>query len=255
VTDFNGDGHTDIVWRNMDTGQNAFWLMNGTSLVTIADLPTLDNPDYEMGGVADFNQDGTPDIVWRNQVTGANAIWMMNGTSLGSIVDLPALPNTDYRICGAGNFWDNETYSSYIIWRNYATGQNAVWILVNASLAGIMDLPALPNPDYKLIGAGDFNNDGGLDIVWRNQTTGQNAFWVPDVDTGDMQIVDLPALPNTNYYIGGLGDFNRDGNLDIIWRNFQTGQDALWIMDGAALWGITDLPALPNPNYTIAGPR
>jgi hypothetical protein len=37
--DFNGDGKSDIVLRNYTTGQNALWLMNGTSVTSIVDLP------------------------------------------------------------------------------------------------------------------------------------------------------------------------------------------------------------------------
>ena len=32
--DFNSDGKTDILWRNTATGENAYWYMNGTTLLT-----------------------------------------------------------------------------------------------------------------------------------------------------------------------------------------------------------------------------
>ena len=31
--DFNSDGKTDILWRNTATGENAYWYMNGTTLL------------------------------------------------------------------------------------------------------------------------------------------------------------------------------------------------------------------------------
>jgi hypothetical protein len=31
--DFNGDGHSDILWQN-DSGQAAMWLMNGTTVLS-----------------------------------------------------------------------------------------------------------------------------------------------------------------------------------------------------------------------------
>ena len=35
--DFNGDGKTDILWRNKSTGQNVVWLMNGTTYSSYAE--------------------------------------------------------------------------------------------------------------------------------------------------------------------------------------------------------------------------
>src|SRR5437016_4271234 len=31
--DFNGDGRADILWRNLSTGENYLYLMNGTSIL------------------------------------------------------------------------------------------------------------------------------------------------------------------------------------------------------------------------------
>ena len=39
-----------------------------------------------------------------------------------------------------------------ILWRNAATGANAVWYMDGVTLTGIGDLPALPNPDYAIVG-------------------------------------------------------------------------------------------------------
>jgi hypothetical protein len=42
VRDFNGDGKADILWRNMSTGENAIWLMEGTSMLTgSGPIPTV----------------------------------------------------------------------------------------------------------------------------------------------------------------------------------------------------------------------
>ena len=33
VGDFNGDGKTDLLWRNTSSGENAIWYMNGATQV------------------------------------------------------------------------------------------------------------------------------------------------------------------------------------------------------------------------------
>ncbi|HEX6179275.1 MAG TPA: CSLREA domain-containing protein, partial [Thermoanaerobaculia bacterium] len=100
--DFDLDGHTDIVLRNYQTGQNAVWFMNGNSLESIADLPALSNTNWRIEGTANFGGDLHTDVLLRNYITGQNAVWILNGTSLVSIVDLPALPNIDFHFEGTG---------------------------------------------------------------------------------------------------------------------------------------------------------
>ena len=37
----NGDGKTDLIWRNYKTGENVAWLMNGASITSGSSLPTV----------------------------------------------------------------------------------------------------------------------------------------------------------------------------------------------------------------------
>jgi hypothetical protein len=64
VGDFNGDGLSDILWRNAN-GDVALWLTNAGAPVTALDLGVIDN-SWTIQGVGDFNGDGKADIVWRN---------------------------------------------------------------------------------------------------------------------------------------------------------------------------------------------
>ena len=156
--DFNADGKADIVLRNYATGQNAVWIMNGTSLSSVVDLPALTNTSWRIEGTADFNGDGRTDILLRNYSTGQNAIWLMNGTTISSIVDLPVLANTAYHFDGTGDF--NGDGKPDIILRNYSTGQNALWLMNGTTFGSIVDLPALPNTAYSIESSGDFSGDG-----------------------------------------------------------------------------------------------
>ena len=47
VGDFDGDGKADVIWRNMSTGQNIGWLMNGLTVATRGFLPTI--ADTQLG--------------------------------------------------------------------------------------------------------------------------------------------------------------------------------------------------------------
>jgi hypothetical protein len=148
--DMNGDGSPDILIRNYTNGNNAVWLMNGTSFAGVANLPALPDTNYRMAGGGDFNGDGHPDVVWRNQVTGSNAVWLMNGTSFVTIANLPALPNTAYRFNAIADY-DGDGKPDIVL-RNYTTGANAIWLLDGVGLKSIANLPQLSNTAYEIMG-------------------------------------------------------------------------------------------------------
>jgi fructose-specific phosphotransferase system IIC component len=85
-----------------------------------------------------------------------------------------------------------------------------------------------------IAGTGDFNADGQTDILWQNTATGQRALWLMNgINSGftPASIVDVGLVP-TDWVIAGTGDFNADGQTDILWQNTATGQRALWLMNG-----------------------
>ena len=85
--DFNGDGKTDILWRNKGTGQNVVWLMNGTTYSSYAELMQVTDTNWEIVGTGDFNSNNKVDILWRNKSTGQNVVWFMDGATYSSYAE------------------------------------------------------------------------------------------------------------------------------------------------------------------------
>jgi hypothetical protein len=75
--DFDGDGKTDILWRNSD-GTVGLWLMNGTQVVSTTSFGIVP-ASWSIFETGDFNGDGKSDILWRNS-DGTVGMWLMNGT-------------------------------------------------------------------------------------------------------------------------------------------------------------------------------
>jgi hypothetical protein len=48
-------------------------------------------------------------------------------------------------------------------------------------------------------------------------------------------------------------DFNNDGKVDILWRNYENGFNEVWYMDGAKFLGSMMLPAQPELEWRIVG--
>jgi hypothetical protein len=177
--DFNGDGQVDILWRyNGSGGANAFWYMNGTTLTGAANLPSVSDLNWQIVGTGDFNGDGQVDILWRNNgISGANAVWYMNGPTLTGAASLPSVSDVNWQIVGTGDF--NGDGQVDILWRyNGPGGYNAVWYMNGAMLTGAASLPSVSDLSWQIVGTGDFNGDGQVDILWRyNGSGGANAVW------------------------------------------------------------------------------
>jgi hypothetical protein len=89
--------------------------------------------------------------------------------------------------------------------------------------------------DWSMLGFGDFNADGMMDILWRQSTTGKFMVWDGKADGTFAWAVnyDLP----TSYTFAGIGDFNGDGHSDIMWRD-ASGTLSEWLgqSNGSFAW-------------------
>ena len=92
----------------------------------------------------------------------------------------------------------------------------------------------------------DINHDGHSDILWQN-ANGQAAIWAMN---GLTQIPGGSALvdpnPGPSWTEIGTGDFNGDGDADILWQN-ANGQAAIWEMNGFHQVGGGSGLVGPNP--------
>ncbi|MFP4106050.1 MAG: FG-GAP repeat domain-containing protein [Phycisphaerae bacterium] len=77
---------------------------------------------------------------------------------------------------------------------------------------------------------GDFTGDGQADVLWR-ASDGRNAIWQMD-GTQFEDAHHLKSLSGGVWEIVGTGDFDHDGNNDIVWFDDDGGRVAVWYMDG-----------------------
>jgi FG-GAP-like repeat len=242
--DFNGDGKSDILWRNTD-GRVALWQMNGSTLTTgsvFANVPTT----WTIANTGDFNGDGKSDILWRN-TDGQVALWQMNGATPTTQTVIGSAP-TNWQISGTGDF--NGDNKSDILWRNTNDGSVAIWQM-NGNTPTAKTVVGAAATDWKISGTGDFNGDGKSDILWR-KADGSVAMWQMNGTTPISQTVF--ATVSTDWQIAGTGDFNGDSKADILWRN-NDGQIALWTMNGTTALSkdlATPYPSVDN-SWKISG--
>jgi VCBS repeat protein len=236
--DFNGDGFSDILWRDAG-GDVAMWLMNGSTIIAGAGLGNVPN-NWSIVGQHDFNGDSNADILWTD-TSGDVAMWLLNGgTVTSSAIVATGVPNY-WSIVGTGDF-DGDGNTD-ILWRDTG-GDLAIWFMNGSTITSTVGLGNLPN-NWTVVGTGDFDGDGKTDILFRD-TSGNVAVWLMNGST----ITSSAIVANAPSYwtIVGTGDFNGDGMTDILWRD--TGGDmAIWFMNGTTLAsgaGLGNVPAYWN---------
>jgi hypothetical protein len=228
--DFNGDGFSDILWRNGSTGQAVIWLLNGTSVIGGGSPGTV-TADWSVAGTGDFNGDGFGDILWYNASTGQVVIWFLFGSTVLPISGSPGTAPSPWTIAGTGDF--NGDGMTDILWYNTSTGQVLTWLLNGTTVLPTSNSPGYAASPWTIAGTGDFNGDGKWDILFRNNSTGQVVLWflngASTIGGGSLGFV------GADWATAQTGDFNADGYSDILWYNSGTGQVLEWLLLGTTV--------------------
>jgi hypothetical protein len=211
--------------------------------------PLVPDSNWEVKGVADFNKDGVGDLVWRNRNTGENAVWLMKNDQTGIALDKAYFlvsADSSWQMKGIGDF--NKDGTQNILWQR-SNGEAAIWEIDfnSASTTNTLSLDIAKtkfikstSADWSMAGWTDMSNDGVFDIVWQNTSTGENAIWELKADaSGSDPFFSKSYLiqntgANSGWGIQGVADFNSDGVGDLVWRNNQTNDVAVWNMGRTA---------------------
>ena len=236
--DFDGDGRSDLLWRNTKSGANQAWLSANSG--TLRAVTAVPNTAWSIAGSGDFNGDRVSDIVWRNASTGQNQVWYSGLSS--TVATLGSAPSPWF-IAGIGDFSGDGRDD--ILWRNPTTGQNSIWR--SANYAAPQAMTTVNSPGWAIVAIGDFDGDGVDDTLWRNGSTGVNSLWR---SANSATTLAVTTVGNAAWTVAGAGDFNGDGRADILWRNASTGTNQIWPSANSAQ--AQTLGAAPSP-WTVVG--
>jgi hypothetical protein len=232
--DFNGDGKTDIIGRDLASGNWYVGVSTGTGFT--ASLWTNWNPNVTWVDVrvGDFNHDNKSDIIGRVKETGQWWLATSTGTSFTNSLWATWSTAVTWVDVKVGDF--NGDHSADIAGRVLESGQ--WWVsLSGGSVASGTSLWTTWSPKVSWVDVqvGDFNGDGSADLAGR---VAQNGQWWVAVSNGSTAFTNQlwgAWSPAVTWVDVKVGDFNGDGFSDIIGRVLQTGQWWVALSNGSTL--------------------
>jgi len=213
--DFNGDGILDLAVGNIGSGTVSILLGNGDG--TFQSQQTYNTGSSTFGiAVGDVNGDGKLDLVVGNDGYTSNSIAVLLGNGDGTFQaaqhvngaqDSPLQPllvdvNGDGKLDIVSTTYGG---SSIFVYLGNGDGTFQSPTTTANSLSSV----------YTLV-AGDFNHDGKIDLAVSGGGTGGNVDVLLGNGDGTFQAPVTYASGNSSTWALVLGDFNGDGNLDLV---------------------------------------
>jgi FG-GAP-like repeat len=206
VADFDGNGKTDLLWRNTVDGRLSAWFMNGTSATGTSPLTPSQTPDtdWHVEGVGDFNGDGKPDLILRHQTTGYLFALFMDGvvSTGGTLLTPSQIADPQWKIEGVGDFSGDGKPD--LVFRHQGTGYLfALFMDGVIATGGTLLTPfQVADTSWRIEAVGDFNSDGRPDLLWRNQASGFLAvFFMNGTVATSLSLLSPNQVSDTNWRI------------------------------------------------------
>lgn len=234
VADFNTDGKQDVLLGNDTT----VWVLlgNGNGTFTQSFTAPFTQNNQKDAKIADFNRDNNLDFVFKGP-QGVQS-WLGNGSGGFATGQLSNYPS------GSGNFtvsglatgsFNTDTYPDLAIsdaMTGYAytmLGNGQGGFTTGTSISMISGSGVVPGT----VLVGDYNHDGRDDLATINEFTDTlHSLAVALANTSGgfnaASFYEAGVNPST----GALGDFNRDGHLDVVSSDTSGAQQVVELGNG-----------------------
>ncbi len=241
--DLNGDGKVDLIVANLNSNNLSVFLGNGAGgFAAVNNFTTGAGPNYVR--VADINKDGKPDLLSANSST--NTVSVLLGTGTGSFgvktdFTVGAASSSPFAVAtpdlNGDGFLDlvavNSATNNIGVRLGDGTGSFGALTNVATGAAGPADLQAR-----------DVNGDGKIDIVTANNGSNFVSVLIGNGSGGFAAATTIATdAANGGPYSVVLDDFNGDGKDDLAAANFNTGNLAVLLGNGAGTFA-------PRTNFT-----
>lgn len=214
VGDFGGNGWSDLLARATSTGTLYLYPGNGTNLESRTSLGTGWNSFNTVTRLGDFNRDGREDVIARQTSNGDLWLYHGTGTGLGSRVRIGTGWNIMREITPIGDL-NHDGFPDLVAVQS-SNGNLYFYPGVGNGFGLRKSIGTGWNSMDALTGVGDFNRDGYVDLIARQISTG-NLYLYPGRAGSTFGARTLIGTGwNTMRDLTGIGDFDRDGYVDLF---------------------------------------
>jgi hypothetical protein len=222
--DFDGDRHSDILFRNAATGELECWQMYGSEVHAVIALPSMAS-GWRVAGAADFDSDGTTDVVWYDDESRAVRLWLMDDFAAAREFDVQL--EVGWTVAGTGDF-DGDGRGEIAIWNQ--SNQIEIWGLRRE----LIRLGGFAIRHHREIaGFGDIDGDGDDDIIVQDQRKRYTEASLMSVGFSAQRVL-LDKQRTALWDVIGGGDYDGDGRSDLLWRDLSADGQG-----GAGVWYLS----------------
>jgi len=239
--DIDGDGRSDLLFQNPTTRDFGWWLMNGTTTLSMHDQAVTAS-GYTVVATGDFNGDGKVDIVWTNSAH-AIYIWFDNGNGGFTSPYVGNYPS-DWQIVGAGDV-DGDGKAD-LLFNNPSRHLFGYWLMDGTKILKMQNIGPV-GAGYRVTVVGDFNGDGKIDLVWTSSRHDLYMWTGNGVGFSSRLFGSYPA----SWTVVGAGDIDGDGKDDLQFSNSTQHLFGYWLMSGLRILKMQNIGPV-GAGYRVA---
>ncbi len=188
---------------------------------------------------SDWNGDLRSDVVVESKLLqsgeppGRTIVWGVSSNVASIIQTSAGYTVGPWRVVGSGDF-DGDALAD-LLWRSKSAGLSVSShpVLEGSISPPVQEVYPVPSGwDAAVdVGVGDFDGDGDLDLlVWEGAGRGL-VVWQLDGATWESEAPIVPGAPtDRNFEPIATGEFNGDGQPDVLFRNSATGELRAWLI-------------------------
>jgi len=242
VGDINGDGKLDLAVANSGGGNVSILIGNGAGSFGAATNFTVGTTPRSVA-IGDFNGNGKPDLAVANAGGNVSVLLGDGAGSFGSAVNFPAGTSPSSVITRDVN---KDGKLDLVVANNGSSNISVLHGDGTGSFGAPANFPAGANPFAVAIG--DFNKDGKPDLAVANAGSSNVSILgntTPFTSSGSVAMSAPTNIPTSSFPFAvgtkpeavAIGDFNRDGKLDIVVANSDTNNVSIVLGNGAGSFG------------------
>jgi hypothetical protein len=218
--DFGGNGWSDLLARTTSTGTLYLYPGNGTNLEPRTSLGLGWNAFNMIARAGDFNRDGHEDVIARQTSNGDLWLYRCTGTSVGSRIRIGVGWSGMREITPIGDL-NHDGYPD-LVTVQASTGNLFFYPGTGNWFGARTQIGVGWNSVDELTGIGDFNRDGYVDLIARQRSNGDLLLYFGRAGSHVGARTRIGVIWNGMRDLVGIGDFNRDGYVDLSAINKST---------------------------------